>query len=340
MEPARLIGSIVAFVLTAVLAPSCTAVLGLDEPTHRGDGGEQVSGGTGGGSNGGEQGSSGSNGSAGSNGAGGAVGAGGTSGSAGGAGARDGGAGGPTDAGIDAPKPACQGLVVCDDFESSPAGTVPDIAKWFIDSATTQPGAILVDGAQHVSGNNSVRVEGNRAIGPTVFSSQVPLDATKGWYMRMRVLLTDPQITGGFFIIQNARMPSVEYVLLGLQNGSLAYLWAHRPTINQQQILPSSSGELMNSYRPKGSTWFCLETMFSTGPNNVAIQTWVDGKDIPQLRADDMPTAGIDDQIQQILPDFLRGPTVGFGVWLAGTAPDATVYLDDVAVSYTRIGCN
>jgi hypothetical protein len=333
------------------LALSCSAVLGLDEPTLRSDSGTQGAsgasnggsagspvagaGGAGGvvGSTGGDLGSSGSNGPGGAIVTAGSSGAGGAGGSTAGGAPDGGGAGSAKDAGMEAGRTGCQGLnlPLCDDFEQTATGALPDMSKWVMQSQNPTAMMIAVDGAHSYSGMKSVRVQASDPLMPIMITNKASLDPAQIWYFRFRALLTEPLVTGGFLAFRELNNP-MRWLLLGLRNGSLAYFFA-QPVIGNQTLLPSGSSQLMTSYRPSANAWFCVEMMIN--PQGF-LQTWINGIENTVLRADSTPTMGVDD----IWTPFYATGTVGFG-WWPGSANSPTVYLDDLAASYSRIGgCN
>jgi hypothetical protein len=341
-------------VLTAI---SCSAVLGLDEPTHRsgGNAGSGDTGGTGTGSGGASSGTSGGeagdmiasgsggNQAAGSMGAGGLQGAGGaamggSAGTAGAAGSSAGasGAGGIKDAGIDAaPKPTCAMLPLCDDFESGTPGTPPDVAKWMIEN---NPNTIVVDGMRF-PGQKTLGVVGIGVTGQlaSLINNRNPLNIGKVWFTRMRAILPmlDPTASGAIMVIKDP--VTFSQLALAVTNGYLGYYVIRNGAGFNTRMLPSSDSMLAAGYQVK-QNWFCVEVKFDA--NTGFVQTWVDSTEITSLRADGMPTMGVDD-IWSSTPPFKPATleTIGFGWWgFAGA--QTKLWIDDVAVAATRIGCN
>jgi len=325
---------------------SCASVLGLDVATHRGTGGNQGtagggdSGSGGSASNGGAGGTieptggGGSQGSSGSN----AAGSGGLSGAGGSSAAPDAGdASAPRDAGTDATLVGCQGKALCDDFESVTVGSKPDSMKWEIDPNTPPPIDISIDSSHPYRGKNSVRIQAHAgALGPMMFSNTVPLAVGNMMYIRVFLYMSNQSgnNSGSFLALRDAKDLS-RYLVLGFNNGQMAYSFAQGANIGQP-ILPSGAAQLASSYKPTYATWICVEMRYDT--MNHQIHTWVDDVDMAALRADGTATSGVDDTWMLMQP-FEPTTQVGFGWWAQQGAP-SPVYLDDVAVDSNRIGCN
>ena len=323
---------------------SCASVLGLDEPTHRGTGGNQGtagggdSGSGGGSSSGGAAGtidsSGGGGGSSGSN----ATGSGGMSGAGGssaGAASDAGDASAPRDAGTDSMSAVCQGKALCDDFESVAVGAVPDLGKWSLDPNSLAANGVTIDSTKSYRGKNSVRIQAGRwVLGPMMFSNTVPLAIASMWYIRAFLYLSSQSgnSSGDFLAIRDMEDPT-RYLMLGFNSGYMAYSFAQGPNIGQP-ILPSA--QLASSYKATFATWICVEMRYDVA--NKQIHTWIDGVDTAALRADGTATSGVDDT-WMLMPTFEPSGQVGFG-WWAQQGVASPVYLDDVAVDSNRIGCN
>jgi hypothetical protein len=331
----------------ALGAMSCSAVLGLDEPTHRSDAVGHGSGGAAGtsaGAGGSAGSATGSGGGAGDNtgpgaggsqtaGSGGASGSGGAAGTSGAAGSPDAGAAGSAkDGGVEAGPPTCATLPLCDDFETTMPETRPNMTKWIVQTMLAND-TILVDGS-HFPGLRTVRIESSsNPNAPTLFSNKAQLNIGQVWFTRMRVFVEQPVPMGiaGFMGIKDEATNT--YLLLSIENGYLDY----RSTQNGGfRMLPSSNMVLQQSFKIPTGAWFCVEMEFDADKGQV--QTWVDGNDIPWLHADGMPTPGLDDTWTNA-PFKTQLHTISFGWWgLLG--PAMKVWMDDVAVGTSRIGCN
>lgn len=271
-------------------------------------------------------------------GAGGAVGTGGSGGTAGSAAVLDGGgAGGAKDGGVDAGKPSCATLPLCDDFENVPPESRPDSTKWMVDP-TTPPNGLLVDG-QRFPGQKTVRIEGVSSLQTAaLFKNATALNIGKVWFVRMRVAVPKPfsMGTGGLMAILDE--VSGSRVWLTIDNGYLAYFIQRGATIGSR-VLPSADANQVATGYKVPDTWMCIEVKFDA--NNSQIQTWVNGVDIRALDADGVATGGVDDvwmnMAQPFKPSALT--TIVFG-WRGFVGPQVELWMDDVAVAATRIGCN
>ncbi len=325
---------------------ACSAVLGLDEPTHRTDGGATGAAGASGGAAGNDTGTSGANPSSGGSSvtaAGGAsvTGAGGANaaGAGGGTGGSSPDAGIARDGGIDAGRVGCQGLPLCDDFEGPAVGAPPDMVRWEIPPNAIVQLGIVIDGSVFWNGKQSLRVQGtaNGVSNSTMFSNKAPLTLGSVRYVRLHAFIKDIVGTMGFMAMHDMKDPE-RYLVLGVSADALTYFFTLGPSLGQH-VLPSEDAQLQASFHPTNSKWFCVETKLdTTNPSKPTIQTWVDGNAIAALAADGTPTPGIDDT-WALMNFFQPDAYVGFGVW-PGQGTSTVVYLDDVAVAATRIGCN
>ena len=331
---------------------SCSAVLGLDEPTHRGSGTGQESGGGGGsdnGSGGTSNGSSGGDGgtdstTGGQGGMGGASGpggsqAGGAGGSGGAVGTPDGGSAGGSagakDAGIDASKATCATLPLCDDFEAATVGSRPDAMKWKFDSIAPA-NAALVDSARF-PGKKTVRIEGSSSPQTsTGFKNNFALNIGQVWFIRMRVIIPTAlgNVGGGLMGIFDETTGT--HLFLGISGGYLGY-FANQNGAPDARVLPSAEANQLATGFKVPLTWMCIEAKYDA--QNAQVQTWVDGTEIVALRADGVPTQGVDDVWFNMPPFKPKLTTVFFG-WQGFYGPAVELWMDDLAVAATRIGCN
>ncbi len=305
-------------------------------------GGGPSSGGSGGTSP--EPGSGGSAGNTDSGGAGGSAGAAGDAplGQGGGAG---GGEGGQAD-------DACATALFCDDFESYSAGQAPG-GRW---TTRETNGAVTIDTAQKVSGNQSVKftVTGSsssrtaflRTTDDTVF----PV-ADNHLFGRMMYWLDSAPTTPVHWTMfeGGGTVPGQTYHALyryggqhplsqgqgfvgsrlmanydtpdwyGNKNTPGSDCWRHSP----DQVLPTGQ-------------WVCVEWEFD-GPNNTE-RLWLDGEAITAVTV-----MGSGDQCLNAANDYVwEAPTftqIDIGWESYQTDDPRTAYADDVVISTTRIGC-
>jgi hypothetical protein len=90
------------------------------------------------------------------------------------------------------------------------------------------------------------------------------------------------------------------------------------------------------SVAPAAQAWFCLE--IEIDQSDKAIAAWIDGVAIAGLVVDGTPTPDVD---RQWLNDASWAPRVtDFRIgWESYAGQAETLWIDDVAISATRIGC-
>lgn len=248
-----------------------------------------------------------------------------------------------------APSDPCATALFCDDFESY-SGKLG--GPW---TTRANSGAVALDTSMHVSGKQSVK-----------FTTQAASSVTA--YMRFQdtsLLPTSDNVLYGrmLFRLESAPTASVHWTIIqgfGLVPGQTyhaEYRYGGQMPITQGSTFVGS--QMMANYDtpdwysdkstpgsdcwhhsnarviPVG-TWTCIEWKFD-GANN-GMQLWLDG-----VAADDLTIAGHGDGCVNAASDFTwTAPSftaIDLG-WESYQTDDArTAYIDDVALSTTRIGC-
>jgi hypothetical protein len=89
---------------------------------------------------------------------------------------------------------------------------------------------------------------------------------------------------------------------------------------------------------PAADTWTCVE--FHTSASTGALATWVGGNAVSGLTFVPGTTAKTQGVNDQWTPPSPFAPTsLGLG-WIAFSAPQLVLWIDDVALAVSRIGCN
>jgi hypothetical protein len=294
--------------------------------------------GTTGGSSGSATGGSATGGSGGS-----AAATGGSAGSAGGAAGSGGtGAGGGS---------GCDNAIFCDDFDDAPASGAP-MTPWVVQRGGA--GTVVVDTAHRMSGTQSVKftVPG-QADSAFIALTNAPVFPVAGnaFFGRVMLWLTSAPTTTN---------PAVHWTLIegsGLVQGQ-TYHAAYR--LGGQHAI-SAGNQLMGNYEtPDGYSgngprsdcwhhatgkvvpvgrWSCFEWQYD-GPNN-AMTMWVDGMEILTVRGMGSSSNG-DGCVSQPATYPWTAPsfdTIRVGWDSYQTDTERTLWLDDFAVSTTRVGC-
>jgi hypothetical protein len=358
-----------------VLGPLLTllaAATGCSNEPSDGDKGNGATGGTGGSDSGGTAGSAGTPATGGSSGAatggtpatggssgaatggtpatGGSSGAA-TGGSAGSGGAPIGGSGGTGAGGTAGGGSGCDDAIFCDDFDDAPANGAPE-APWVVQRGGA--GAVIVDTAHHMSGTQSVKFTvPAQADSAFIALRNAPTFPVTGnaFYGRVMLWLTSAPTTTS---------PAVHWTLIegsGLVPGQ-TYHAAYR--LGGQHAI-TAGNQLMANYETPDSyggngpssdcwhhatgkvvplmRWACVEWQYD-GPNS-AMTMWIDGAEILTVRGMGSQSNG-DGCVSQTVafpwtaPDF---DTIRVGWDSYQTDAERTLWLDDFAISATRVGC-
>jgi hypothetical protein len=244
------------------------------------------------------------------------------SGGAGTAGASSGGANG-----------SCAGALFCDDFESY-TGTPG--APWTVKK--NAQGAVVIDGAQHKSGSKAVKFTTTGADS----YQQAFIDLTKpfpvannAFYGRMMIYTTKAANDGVHWTMIQGEGPATSQ---GISRADVRYGGQH-----QQGLMANydSAGKASDCWQhsqtkmPEGK-WACMEWYFEGATNTQKF--WLDGKAI-----DDLTVAGQGQgcvsqgtEGKWLFPSFEH---LDLG-WESYQTDDAReVWIDDVAIGTTQIGC-
>lgn len=249
------------------------------------------------------------------------------------------------------PPSLCTGVNVCDDFETTAAGSVPNPALWAITSPNcTGRGTAVVDDAMAYTGHHSVKVvndfgdAGSPQYCDHVFFSNDSAFAVTGpeqVYTRFFVTLGDPLgTTHVTFAMTNTRdtTPNVNQLRLGFDDGVFSWNYPSNNT-----FLPELQGgptgntdpiEVMESLPPP-SGWFCVE--FHIDESAGTIETWVQSMAVPGLEFDGSAVTNVSTQ-WAMTPLQPALNNLGFG-WETYNGMPMNLWFDDVAIDTKRIGC-
>ena len=268
----------------------------------------------------------------------------------------------PGDAGGEAAgdaAPGCAGLALCDDFESYSVGAAPGSSLWTLigtkgcggvgnpTAPTVYP--IVVDGAQFHSGTKSAKVTGGDSCGPLMLNSSAfsKLDGGEV-YGRFFGRLSDTSMTFDHTALMTLGLAAdagsglnpgdqTSYLQLaseGAGNATNVLMWQ----TSDSNVLPdkNATGGMQSTY-PMSSSWTCIE--FHTSANSGAIEAWVNGTAIAGLTFIPGTTGKAANVNDQWKPPAPFAPTsLGFG-WILFSGPAMTLWIDDVALGSSRIGC-
>jgi hypothetical protein len=223
------------------------------------------------------------------------------------------------------------GLLFCEDFEALAAGPATS-ERW---TNETVGGSLTVD-AEHAHGTQALHV---RTTGNGRAFIRVPvMPPNNSLYGRMRVWVTE--------------FPSApDYAHFTMVEAAGAGAGLIRPIGGQYIPAPAAGASLWGTGSDGGPTgdwtnwqtttptdagrWLCVEWHLDAADNNINV--WLDGVAKPELSVSTMVHGGT--QVDFVFPTF---QSVWFGWWLyqSGSTPSQfDLWLDDLALSSTRVGC-
>ncbi len=226
--------------------------------------------------------------------------------------------------------------IFCDGFENQ-ATTTP-AGRWGVTTPNCSgTGTAAVDQTVAHTGTKSVRINGTDGFCNHVFVGDTTdmAAASPTWFVRFWIRHTTALPTGHVtFLAMNDSANGNTDLRLGGQNGAL--VWNRQ---SDDATLPAQSpAGVAQSVPLPVDTWTCVE--FSVDGTGGQIHTWVDGSAVPGLTDDGVPTQDVDSQWISSKPDWrphLTDLKLGWESY-GGGGPD-TLWLDDVALGTSRIGC-
>ena len=233
------------------------------------------------------------------------------------------------------PTDPCDGLGVCDGFESSTAGSSPDPALWSLETPNCSgDGQAIVDGTVAHSGQNSVRFEGSGGYCNHIFIA--PTDSIEAlgdvlyarFYVRFGQALGPEHVTFAAFADQTVNKD----IRMGGQSEIL--MW-NRELDDATLPVLSPSGIAL-SLAPVADAWTCIEFAID-GPAGT-LDTWVDSEWVEGLQIDGVSSPDVDAQWHNGGGWFPELVDARFGWESYGGSP-ANLWFDDIALSNERIGC-
>ena len=239
---------------------------------------------------------------------------------------------------------SCNGLALCDDFESAAAGAMPDATKWAVGAPScTGAGHLAIDGSVAHTGSHSVRVDGGIGYCDHIFFGSTAI-AGLGPVVYGRFFVRLASAAGSNHVTLMAMHDTNddangnhEDLRMGMQNpGGRGVLMWNRMLDDATLPVLSPAGVSMSVALPV-QQWSCVE--FMVDQSAARLQTWVDGSALPGLAIDGVPTPDVDQawlaQTPKWAPrlaDFRLG-------WESYGNQAMTLWFDDVALSSQRIGC-
>jgi hypothetical protein len=214
------------------------------------------------------------------------------------------------------------GVLLCEDFENG-----LDTVKW--PSSDNTNATATIDGTQHHRGAYALHTQ-MPALSTDGAAVNVAGDIThivtlpSPVFIRTFVMFSSapPQSVESFAVAAQSHSPYVGLqVELWESNGGYAMTdWAASPTVNLNGGPQAAAG-----------TWTCIEWELEPPASGTATSTmdfWVDGTEVPNLH------------LTNITLSDVERLTFGIGFYQVTTLPAYDLWLDDIYVDTSRVGCD
>ncbi len=218
------------------------------------------------------------------------------------------------------PGGACGELLLCDDFEGVASGSSPDPNKWSLVAGYTeveQTNVVRVGSEQARSGSQALRVDKDGLAG--IFTAVAERSFFLRAFMRVDAAPLGPTLIG----IGSDTQPESE-VRFRIQQNS----WATINVVPGDAVLPQAARENNCPTCPAVPVdqWFCVE--FAVDADAREATLWFDGTEV----ATASESVGGFPEMPSPIPVRLGTMSLQGG--------ETGVWIDDVAISTTRIGCD
>lgn len=227
----------------------------------------------------------------------------------------------------------CSGALLCEDFEAYD-GTPGDPWKVTKNAA----GSVIIDGTQHRSGTKAVKVTTSGAMSyqqAFISLEKIFPVANNAFYGRMMIYATKAANDGVHWTMIEGEGANTAQ---GITNAQVRYGGQH-----EQRLMANydSTGKKSDCWKHSATKmpeakWACMEWYFDGATNTQKL--WVDGAPIEDVTVVDQGDGCVDQGTggKWIYPSFSR---LNLGWASYQTDDPREVWIDDVAVSTTKIGC-
>jgi hypothetical protein len=244
---------------------------------------------------------------------------------------RDGGAPNTNRADGASPSAGCAGAALCSGFEESmslPSGWVTAADDCMGD------GKVAIDDTVALGGDRSLRISSSGGYcnhifaAPMLSPSQLGDELWVRFHLRLESAPGSEHVT--FLTIEDG--VSGKDLRMGFQSG--IYMWNRE---KDDATLPElSPAGVALSRMPKVGAFECIELRLHGAAGQ--LETFIDGAAIAGLTVDDMATHDVDGQWLRPGPFRAQPKNLRIG-WESYGGKPMTLWVDDVAVGSTRIGC-
>ncbi len=229
----------------------------------------------------------------------------------------------------------CGTLAICDSFESQTLGAAPSGSWQMIYPDCQGTGTALVDSAQAHTGSKAIKVDGKTGYCNHVFFGNTTNVSAIGPVVYVRLFVRPSTALGTDHITFIAMKDTVEAKNLRFGGQGQVMAWNRE---SDDATAPSMSPVgISTSVGMPINQWSCLE--LKVDGTNGYLQAWLNGTDIPGLTVDGTATADIDQAWITSKPSWHPSLSdIKFG-WESYSSGDNVLWIDDVALGSSRIGC-
>jgi hypothetical protein len=218
---------------------------------------------------------------------------------------------------------------------------VPNPALWSVGGPNCFDGSgkATIDAAVSHGGKQSVRIDPGSSYCGHAFIINTKV-ASMGsvvygrFYIRLATALGDPHVT---FMSMHDAIESVDGSMQDLRMGGQSGILMWNRSKDDATLPSLSPTGISLSAKMPAATWTCIE--FGLNSAMGTMQTWVNGTAVAALQLDSTQTADIDQAWLASRPSWKPQVTDLKLGWEAYGGNGNTVWLDDVALHTSRIGC-
>ncbi len=215
---------------------------------------------------------------------------------------------------------------------------MPDPVLWSVVSPNCSgTGTITVDGTVSHSGKKSVRINGKGGYCNHIFLGNTTALSEVGDILHLRFFARFQDALGNghtTFLAMKDAADGGKDLRMGGQNGILMY---NRESDDATVPVLSPAGVALSQPVTPGE-WTCVELEIQQ--TVASVQTSINGQPVAGLTLDTTPTPEVDQPWINQKPGWkpdLQDVRLG---WESYAGQDMTLWVDDVAISGTKIGCD
>ena len=232
-------------------------------------------------------------------------------------------------------------MALCDDFESTASGAVPNPTLWSVGGPNCFDGTgkATIDSTVSHGGTQSVRIDPGSSYCGHAFIINTKAAAMGSvvygrYYIRLAQPLGDPHVT---FMSLHDAIESTDSNAQDLRMGGQSSILMWNRSKDDATLPSLSPTGIALSVKIPATTWTCIE--FGLDSAMGTMQTWVNGTAVAALQLDTTSTPDVDASWLASRPSWKPKVTDLKLGWESYGGTTNTVWLDDIALHTSRIGC-